>query len=210
MNTALRIFGTCLSGAILMLSLNAVPATAAGGKAFIDFGATGTSGDLLKESIDAPKATWYAVSSFQFGVGKDGSIPSLGSAVSGAGAGKVKRTTESMDVTLAGDGAQKAFDLATAGKPIAAVRLEIVKPNKANPGKLDPAVSVLMSNVMITSVAWTGKNDHPTTTVTLDYERIEIDQAKTGKPGPGGGVTVGGWDRVDNKSTATDAWNGST
>lgn len=198
-------FRNCILAGALALAATIAPAAAAT-QAYLDFESTGSPGELpIKGEVQDSdlKATLVKVSSFSFGLGKAGIVPkSIGSATSGAGAGKVTATAESMDVTVGMDATQKLFDLAAAGKVIPHVRLLVYKTAKDG-GKI-PAFSALMSDVMIVSLNWTGKGDKPTANVTLDYRTLELMENTKGVNGT---LTTpnapAGWDRIQNKSLLT-------
>ncbi len=204
MNHSFGFFRNCMLAAALALAATIAPAMAAS-QAYLDFESTGSPGELpvKGEVTDSDlKGTLVKVSAFSFGVGKDGVVPkSIGSATSGAGAGKVTATPESMDVTVGMDATQKLFDLAATGKVIPHVRLLVFK--AAKDGSKIPAFSALMSDVMIVSLNWTGKGDKPTASVTLDYRAIEIVENTKGVNGTGTPTTPAGWDRIQNKSVLT-------
>jgi type VI protein secretion system component Hcp len=101
-----------------------------------------------------------------------------------------------MDVVLApGVGSQTIFEMATKASAIPNVRLEVL--NRGPKGGLVPLETVLMSGVVITSVEWTGsKSDKPATSVTFNYDKIEIEQntkAPIGDP-----VSPTAWNLVKN------------
>jgi type VI protein secretion system component Hcp len=206
MNYKIAFIRNCFVAIAFALTVTAAPVLAAG-QAYLDFESTGSQGELpvKGETQDSDlKGTLVKVSAFSFGAGKDGVIPkgAIGSATGGAGAGKVKATPESMDVTVGMDATQKLFDLAATGKEIPHVRLLVYKAAKDG-GKI-PAFSALMSHVMIVSLNWTGKGDKPTASVTLDYQQIEIVENTKGVNGTADPKTpITGWDTIQNKSALT-------
>jgi type VI protein secretion system component Hcp len=206
MNHHFAFVRNCLIGTALALTVTVAPVLAAS-QAYLDFESTGSSGELPTngEVQDSDlKSTLVKVSAFSFGSGKDGVIPkSIGSATGGAGAGRVKATTESMDVTVGMDATQKLFDLAATGRAIPNVRLLVFK--VAPTGKKIPAFSALMSHVMIVSLNWTGgKGDTPTANVTLDYQKIEIVENTKGVNGAADTKNATtSWDMIQNKSALT-------
>jgi type VI protein secretion system component Hcp len=205
MNHHFAFFRNCFVGTALALTVTVAPVLAAS-SAYLDFESTGSPGELpIKgESQDSDlKSSMIKVSSFSFGSGKDGVIPSaIGSASGGAGAGKVKATTESMDVTVGMDATQKLFDLAATGREVPNVRLLVFKVAKDG-GKI-PAFSALMSHVNIVSLNWTGKGDKPTANLTLDYQKIEIEENTKGVTGTGDPKTITPtWNQIENKSDLT-------
>lgn len=197
-----RILHACLAVAALSLSITAAPASAAATRGYIDFNATTATSDLPTKGFTGPKSEWIAVSNVKWDTSKDGVVP-IGSATGGAGAGKVTKVPhklEGITVTLAGD-KQKVFDLAVGGKTLPTVRLVMLKPTATGS---EPYISVLMRDVVITSVEWKADGkDKPAETVTFNYAAVQISHnTELGKSGSPIGKS---WDITQNKLDLNNA-----
>jgi type VI protein secretion system component Hcp len=193
MNGRLRYTARLIAGAMVAFSLTALPALAFT-ETYITFGPSAMEGGELKTGVTSAKPDWLAVTSYKLNPGgKDGVVP--GSAA-GVASKKDGGKAASMDVVLApGVGSQTIFEMATKASAIPNVRLEVL--NRGPKGGLVPLETVLMSGVVITSVEWTGsKSDKPATSVTFNYDKIEIEQntkAPIGDP-----VSPTAWNLVKN------------
>jgi type VI secretion system secreted protein Hcp len=121
---------------------------------------------------------------------------SIGSATSGAGAGKVSFQSFQFVKPLDKYSAQLFKDLST-GTHLASVEIVVRKPGPT--GMANPIVQYMLKTVFITSIHWDGASSHATETVQGEFGAIQFvlyGQNKSGVPAP---TSQGGWSQVTNQ-----------
>lgn len=121
---------------------------------------------------------------------------SIGSASTGAGAGKVKLATFTIVKQI--DGTSPAlFRALVGGTKIDQANLFIYRPEN---GKLAKVAEYQLSDVVLTSVLDSGRNSKTEETIDGEYRAIQFDTIGTTKSG-GTTTVASGWNQVSNKST---------
>jgi type VI protein secretion system component Hcp len=181
-----------LAGTIAVAS--SIAPVAAAASTWLDLASTGSQSEIPTKVVSGKNATWIQVSSYSFGVGKTTTVPGGGGLASG------KKTSESMDVTIAPNpaAAQTLFNDAAQGKVLQTVRLYMMKPSATGKGMI-PNYVVTLKDAIVSSDQWTGgSGDKPTEHITFNYRAIEIqynDAQKTDKDAK----SPVSWNVVQNK-----------
>ena len=118
---------------------------------------------------------WIEIKSFQ--LGSAGTTSTIGSATSGAGAGKIK--FNEFHITKLIDTASPSFFKAAAGKPDCTVNFD-----KPNTSATQPYMTMNFENVMVSHYSLSSGGDRPTESVSFNFTKVEYkDNAQTQRPG---------------------------
>jgi type VI secretion system secreted protein Hcp len=127
---------------------------------------------------------WIEIKSFQ--LGSAGTTSTIGSATSGAGAGKIKfneghsSAGGSFHITKLIDAASPSLYKAAAGKPDNCT----VNFDKPNTSATQPYMTMNFENVMISHYSLSSGGDRPTESVSFNFAKVEYkDNAQTRPPG---------------------------
>lgn len=142
------------------------------------------------ESTDASHRSWIEISSFSFGEAQN-----IGSATSGAGAGKVKFSDFS--ITKKVDSASPSlFQMAATGKHIKTAIVELTK--AGSDGRTLVWYRVTLTDVIVTKAAVNPSNggSRPTETVKFAFAAITVETAQRNADGSAGTYArvPDGWD----------------
>jgi type VI secretion system secreted protein Hcp len=142
------------------------------------------------ESTNTAHQKWVEVAGFQFGVDNPTTI---GSATSGAGAGKAKfaefQISKKVDAS-----SPSLFTICATGAHFPTVTLAISRAGSTQGDFL----TYEFHTVIVTSIAWASDDPAPTETVTFAYGALGVDyhtQDSTGKLGTG---EIATWNQITN------------
>jgi type VI secretion system secreted protein Hcp len=169
--------------------------------AFLSFAAPKTGPKLIGETTDSvfSKQQAFEIKEFSFG---EENPTTIGSATSGAGAGKAKLNPFKIKKPV--DSASPNFFLASAsGVHYPTATLSVRKAGAAG-GKSSGAPYLIFTFklVYVTNVDWTGPGDEegPEEEITFVYGALQISYSKQGADGAIGTPNISAWSQVLNQA----------